>query len=196
MSTEKVVEFVPLLGFENYYEILNDYPFRIRRKKDHYVVKESIGNKGLGYIQVALNGYSYQKHRLIAKQFIPNDDPDKNQIDHINHDKTDYHLSNLRWVSSSENQRNKSSKNGMIYTYVNEIDEDSITVTDYGNHKFEEYYFDEKVNKFYFWNGIQFRELHIVENKRKCALYVNAIDTNNKPVKIYYSVFKKLYGIG
>ena len=135
------------------------------------------------------------KHILIAKQFIPNDDIEhKTQVDHINHDRSDYHLSNLRWVTPSENQRNRTSTCNVNYTFVDVISDDSIQLTDYGNHKFENYYYDESTDKFYFWNGIQYRELHI--NVDKYGLnYVNAVNVNKNRVKIYYSKFKLLYNI-
>ena len=189
-----MTEFVPLLGFEDDYEIMTEYPLTIRRKSDHYEIGESLSHE---YVQVNLNGKTYRKHRLIAEQFIPNDDPEhKTQVDHINHDKTDYHLSNLRWVSASDNQRNRTSHiNGIEYTYVDEIDEDSIVVNDYGKHQFEDYYYDETVDKFYFWNGMQFRELHINEQKQTGLLYVYMVSTEGKRVQVMYSKFKKLYGI-
>lgn len=35
----------------------------------------------------------YQKHRLVALQWIDNDDPTtKIEVDHINKDRTDYHI--------------------------------------------------------------------------------------------------------
>jgi len=43
-------------------------------------------------------------HRLVAKAFIPNPD-NLSQVDHINEDKTDNSVHNLRWVSSSENNQ-------------------------------------------------------------------------------------------
>ena len=183
-------EFVPLLGFEDDYEILNEYPFTIRRKKDGYVISEWINN---GYVRVKLNGDSYYKHVLIAKQFIPNPN-NLPEVDHYNKFRDDYHLVNLRWVSRSTNERNKSSNNGIVYTYVDEIDENSIVVNDYGKHSFEDYYYDETVDRFYFWNGMQFRELHINE-KKNGSLYVYMISTEGKKVQVFYSKFKKLYGI-
>ena len=102
------------------YEIMTEFPFTIRRKSDHYEISESF-NKG-GYIQVHLNYKTYRKHILIAKQFIPNDDPEhKTQVDHINHDRSDYHLSNLRWVSQSQNNENRSSHKGVEYEYVDDL---------------------------------------------------------------------------
>ena len=191
MSETQVVEFVPLLNHEEDYEILNVYPFTIRKKSNHYIIKESIDDKG--YPRVKLNCKDYRKHRLICEQFIsnPNNLP---CIDHVNHDKTDYHLSNLRWCTIAENNRNKSSSKGVQYTFVDDIDPDSIVVTDYGKHEFEGYYYDQTVDKFFFDNGQQYRELHINETK-KGAKFVSMISTEGKQVKIYYSKFKKLYGL-
>ena len=53
-----VAEFVPLLNFEDDYEILNVYPFTIRRKRDHYEVSE--WDRGKGYPCVSLNRKPYQ----------------------------------------------------------------------------------------------------------------------------------------
>ena len=164
MSTEKVVEFVPFFDFENDYEILSVYPFTIRRKKDHYEISECLDN--LKYVHVALNGKSYYKHILIAKQFIPNDDPEhKTEIDHINHDRTDYHIENLRWVSNSNNQKNRLSNNGIIYTFVDEIPDDAIVVDKYNSHEFEFYYYSESTDKFYYYNGQQYKILYVNEMK-------------------------------
>ena len=137
--TEQAGEFVDLLNFENEYEILNEYPFTIRRKRDHYVLKEGLLN---GYIRVSLNGRDYYKHRLIALQFLSNDEPEtKIYIDHINHDRSDYHLTNLRWVSRSRNNRNKSSYKGVNYDYADTIPDDSLIVDFYdtrnGRREFE-----------------------------------------------------------
>ena len=195
MSTEsKKVEFVPLLDFEDYYEILNEYPYTIRRKSDHYEVSET--DRGNGYLSVRLNNETYQKHRLIALQFIPNDDPEhKTEVDHYNHIRDDNHLENLHWSTPTGNNRNKSSHLGVIYEFVDEIDDGSIEVTNYGKHEFENYYYDETVDEFYYWNGKQYRKLHINTEKRSGSLYVNMMDTNNKKVNIYFSKFKKLYDL-
>lgn len=46
-------------------------------------------------------------HKCLALLFIPNIDPkNKIYVDHINRDKTDYSLSNLRWVTAKENKHN------------------------------------------------------------------------------------------
>ena len=187
MSEEQVAEFVPLLNFENDYEILNQYPFTIRRKRNGKVISEF--DRGTGYISVALNGKLYQKHRLIAEQFLPNPD-NLPCIDHISRDRSDYHLSNLRWVSRSTNLMNKSSHKGTNYTYVDVIPDESIVVDFYetrnGRREFEHYYYHDGV--FYYDNEINYRILHVIETKSGTR-YVNMNDINGKTTAVVINRF-------
>ena len=48
-------------------------------------------------------------HRLVAKTFIPNIE-NKKCVDHINNDKLNNTISNLRWASYQDNNRNSSLK--------------------------------------------------------------------------------------
>ena len=185
-QNQVVVEFITLLVDEDY-EILNQYPYTIRRKSNHYCVKESLN--GRGYVQIHLNKKTYSKHKLIAEQFIPNPD-NLPFVDHINHDKTDYHIHNLRWVSSSDNNRNRSSHRGVEYRYVDTIPDESLVVDFYdtrnGRRFFENYYYHDGV--FYYDTDVNFRILNINRNKSGCE-YVNAIDVNGKVTSIYINRF-------
>lgn len=63
-----------------------------------------------GYESVSFrkNGKTYSKyvHRLVAEAFIPNDDPaTKNTVDHIDGNKANNEISNLRWLNRAENTR-------------------------------------------------------------------------------------------
>ena len=204
METEQTIEFVPLKEYKDY-EILNQYPFTIRKKNDHYIVKETI-NKNNGYPSVNLYCKKINKHQLIAKQFIPNDDPkSKIQIDHINKDRTDYHLTNLRWVSSSENNKNASSRNGVKYEFIDNIPDEAIVITHYdtknGRKIFNEseyyYYRDEETDKDIFYLKITdnlYRIMYL--NKTKCGKEcIIARDINHKQVSIYIHNFKYQYGL-
>ena len=98
-----------------------------------------------------MNRKQYLKHYLIALQILPKDDPiNNNAIDHINHDRTDYHLSNLRWCSSSDNQFNKPSFKGVQYDFINDIP-DEVIVVDYYDTKTERSEF-EQINYYYYHN--------------------------------------------
>lgn len=51
----------------------------------------------------------FRVHRLMAIAFIPNDDPiNKTEIDHIDNNRKNNALSNLRWVTHSQNNINRS----------------------------------------------------------------------------------------
>ena len=63
-------------------------------------------SKRHGYLGVALlkNNKHYHKliHRLVAQAFIPNPD-NKPQVNHIDENKANNHVSNLEWTTAKEN---------------------------------------------------------------------------------------------
>lgn len=192
---DRVVDFVDLINFENDYEILNEYPFTIRKKSNHYIVKEN--DRGNGYIRVRLNSKDYSKHRLIALQFLPNDDPlHKTEVDHINHQRDDNRLSNLRWVSRSKNTKNKTSYNGVQCNYVDDISEESLIVdfydTKYERHEFEGYYYHDGV--FYYDNDINYRILNINTSKGGTK-FVRMCDIYGRKVSVYINRFLKQHDL-
>lgn len=80
----------------------------VRNKKTNRQLKpQSYG--ATGYKQVSLKiieSDTFQKryiHRLVAQAFIPNSE-NKREVNHIDGDKLNNVLSNLEWVTSSENQ--------------------------------------------------------------------------------------------
>ncbi|KAK8888532.1 hypothetical protein M9Y10_039612 [Tritrichomonas musculus] len=201
---QEVIEFVTINEHPEY-EILNDYPYTIRRKDNHYVVKECI-NKSNGYVSVNINGNKINKHQIIAKQFLYNDDPEhKIYVDHISRNKTDYHLSNLRWCTASENMRNASSRHGVEYVFVDNIPDDSIVITHYvvknERRYFEEneyyYYYNEETEEDVFYQRITdnvYRIMHINITKwgQKC---ISTVDINHRKTTLYIRSFKYQYDL-
>ncbi|KAI5541384.1 HNH endonuclease family [Trichomonas vaginalis G3] len=176
---------------DNDYEINTEYPHNIRKKSTGKIVSEWMSD---GYYRLCLNGQKYFKHKLIAEQFILNPD-NLPQVDHINHIRTDNRIENLRYVTSQQNNKNRCKANGINYNYVDEIGENSIEVKTYGKHEFDDLYYDPEQDLFYFFNGIRYRELHVMENNKCGTLYVNAWTVKGKLTKISYSAFKRQYNL-
>ena len=97
-----------LTDFEDDYEVETEPPHRIRRKRDGLILKTTL-NKTLGYVIVTLNGKTHLYHRILAKHFIPNPE-NLQEVDHIDRDKTNNSLDNLRWVTRTENLSNRTMK--------------------------------------------------------------------------------------
>ena len=60
---------------------------------------------GDGYYKVKINNSPMLIHRLIGLHYIPNPD-NKPCIDHINRDRLDNRIENLRWATKCENNNN------------------------------------------------------------------------------------------
>lgn len=165
------------------YEISNEYPHQIRKISDGRIVTESVHK---GYIRVYLNRKSFYKHILIAKQFIENPDPERyGVVDHINHNRTDNRIENLRWTSQRMNTNNRSDQE-----FVDDISNEAIQVTSYGNWTFEQLYFHDDV--FYVYNGISYVVKHKYQNKSGCW-FIQMHDTSGVNRTISYIKFKKQY---
>jgi len=83
-----------------------------------------IGLERRGYYRVKLAGKLYKLHRLLAETFIPNPEG-KPFVDHIDGDKLNNSLSNLRWCTHAENQRNRgkpvNNTSGFKGVYFNKV---------------------------------------------------------------------------
>jgi hypothetical protein len=69
-----------------------------------------------GYKICSIKGKGLKVHRLLAIQFIPNDDILKKEIDHIDRNRSNNDLGNLRWTDRSGNVRNRR-RDGCISAY-------------------------------------------------------------------------------
>lgn len=93
---------VPIANFENKYQISSSGEIWNLRTNDWQAQTQNPN----GYMKVllCLNGTREQHlvHRLVALHFLPNP-YQHDQVNHRDGDKTNNHVSNLEWVSRSEN---------------------------------------------------------------------------------------------
>lgn len=100
------------IDLTNFVEV-KDYPnYLINKNSDVYskpykkLLKHHINNEGYNTIQLANKGNrkTFLVHRLVAINFLKAE-PNKNQVCHLDRNKLNNCVSNLKWVSDSENKK-------------------------------------------------------------------------------------------
>ena len=89
-------------GYESYY-ISSEGKVKNKNGK---IMKPVINNSG--YYSIGLYNKAHKRkfflvHRLVALAFIPNSDPEKNQVNHKSEIKTDNKINNLEWCTAKYN---------------------------------------------------------------------------------------------
>jgi hypothetical protein len=96
-------------GYEKY--MISDKG-RVFSIKSHRFLKPRINTKGYYYVSLSSNKIvkNFTIYRVIGLHFLENPE-NKEYIDHINNNRLDNRLENLRFVSSSENSMNRKISN-------------------------------------------------------------------------------------
>tara|TARA_R110000868_G_scaffold94593_2_gene260941 strand:- start:342 stop:770 length:429 start_codon:yes stop_codon:yes gene_type:complete len=104
--------FEDLKDYEGYYQInplgkIKNIKKESRRKVNHIMAEINV--KGYLYVCLSKDGKSkrFAIHRLVAIQYIPNTE-NKQTVDHIDRNKSNNNLNNLRWATMSEQNKNTS----------------------------------------------------------------------------------------
>ena len=96
-----------IIGYTDY---TLDREGNVYSKKMKRYLKKRINNNGYYWTQTYINRVeSHQIHRLLAIHYIPNPH-NKDQVDHIDGNKLNNNINNLRWVSNIENGNNHQNK--------------------------------------------------------------------------------------
>ena len=92
-------------GYEGHYRISNKGNVMSLKKVPPFLMCPAPTLKGYLRIKLTLNGIpkTISVHRLVAENFIPNLEKDKNMINHKNGIKNDNCVENLEWVNNSQN---------------------------------------------------------------------------------------------
>lgn len=114
----------PIKGYEGLYEVSNYGRVRSLnyRKKGVRKVLKCYARLGY-YIKVSLvkDGVRkyYRVHRLVAQAFLPQPMEGQTQVEHINTDKRDNRVQNLRWVSPKGNMANELTRYHLSISHQN-----------------------------------------------------------------------------
>ena len=133
--------FVPIRGFENY--LISNHGRVWNSKKKRFVGNV---NRRKGYRQVSFKRegkqHTFQIHRLVMFHFGEPQTEDKPEIDHIDRDKQNNRIDNLRWVNKSENQKNKDKYKQQRNEYIEELPDSAVELEHYNGFEFDKYWFD------------------------------------------------------
>lgn len=96
-------EWKDIKGYENLYQVSTKGRVKSLLYKKEKILKGSLNSEK--YFTVHLKGKTYAIHRLVAETFLERVEG-KNEIDHINTNRNDNYIENLRWVTHKENCNN------------------------------------------------------------------------------------------
>lgn len=92
----------PIKGFEGAYEVSTLGRVKSLKRKEAKILCACCRN---GYLSVHLEDKYYAIHRLVGLAFVPNPE-NKPEIDHIDGNRSNNEVGNLRWCTHRENINN------------------------------------------------------------------------------------------
>jgi len=100
------------MEIENYPNYLIYPDGRVYSKQNDKFLRPGLAKAGYYTVGLYKDGKrkTHTVHRLVAMHYIPNPE-NKREIDHMNRDKSDNRVENLRWATKSENLQNRKTFN-------------------------------------------------------------------------------------
>ena len=166
MEEWKIIEECPNYSVSNFGNVKNN---------KNKLVKPNISNWGYYRVSLSKKGVKkyYRIHRLVGIAFIENPE-NKPEIDHIDRNKLNNNLSNLRWAFSFENVRNVNKRDNTSSTYKGvsyrkdngkwrsriRINNKLISLGEYENEvdaglSYNKYIIDNNLQEYFILNNIQ-----------------------------------------
>lgn len=99
-TDKSIEEWKIIRGNEEY--LISNYGNALSTKTNKLLELNSLRS---GYKSIHINGKALKIHRIVATEFIHNDDPTKNVVNHIDGDKLNNHVSNLEWTTLGDNTK-------------------------------------------------------------------------------------------
>jgi hypothetical protein len=140
---------------------INKISSDIRHKETKKIVRPIRRQDGYKLVKLRKTKGIFYVHRLMASQFLTNPDPNVRRfIDHIDRDRSNNSLSNLRFVTSSENNRNKNSRGANInYLHLKTLPENATRLVLEGRELRFQYY--RINNSIFVHNSADYHRLYV-----------------------------------
>jgi hypothetical protein len=173
----------------DYYEVSNHGD--VRNRATQRVLVPAPNQEGYLHVSLYRDGQKSTRriHKMVATAFLG--DSEGREIDHVDRNQTNNHISNLRYTTRSQNNLNRASHKGHQYGFVDELPGDAIVVEQYGIHHFENLHYCN--GTFYLFNELQYRVLiELTPSNQPNQRYVIAKDPEGRNVKISIAKYRAM----